>query len=128
MKIRSKIKSLLSGQHFPKSIGPSRANSHANSRYWAKIELNRDFMPVLVMNIRSNNEIAVIRTTFSPQYVWGRLNGKYLLCIVRFVQTIKLVYFMGFHISCNSDKDLKDQAIANVRTTFSKVYEALKCG
>ena len=40
MKIRSKMKSLSSGQHFLKSIGPSRADySHANSLKWAKIKL-----------------------------------------------------------------------------------------
>ena len=39
MKIRSKMKSLSSGQHFPKSMGPSRAgNFHANSRNCAEIE------------------------------------------------------------------------------------------
>ena len=44
------MKSLLSGQHFPKSMGPSRAGySHASSRNWAKIELVRDFMPILVI-------------------------------------------------------------------------------
>ena len=46
----SKMKLLLSRQHFMKFTGPSRVgNSHANSRNWAKIELVRDFMPVLVI-------------------------------------------------------------------------------
>ena len=43
MKSQSQMKSLSCGQHFPKSLGPSRAdNSHANSGNWAKIELIRD--------------------------------------------------------------------------------------
>ena len=49
MKIQSKMKSLSSGQHFLKSMGPSRAGySHANSQNWAKIELVLDFMAVLI--------------------------------------------------------------------------------
>ena len=44
------MKSLSSGQHFPKSMGFSRArNSHVNSRKWVKIKLVRNCMPVLVI-------------------------------------------------------------------------------
>ena len=39
MKIQYKMKSLLSGQHFPKSVGPSVVhNSHANNQNWAKFK------------------------------------------------------------------------------------------
>ena len=50
MKARSKMKWLLSGQHFLKSMGPSRmGNSQAKKQKWAKIELLRDFVPVIVI-------------------------------------------------------------------------------
>ena len=79
IKIRSKMKSLSPGQHFPKSMGPSRV-AHANSRKWAKIELVQDFMPVLVMYMFDEdsikNEVAIFRTTFSPLYVYGILKDK----------------------------------------------------
>ena len=40
MKIQTKMKSLSSGQYFPKSMGLSRAgHSHANNQNWAKSEL-----------------------------------------------------------------------------------------
>ena len=43
------MKLLSFGQHFPKSIEPSRAgNSHANSQNWVKIELIWDFMAALI--------------------------------------------------------------------------------
>ena len=43
------MKLLLSGQHCSKSSRPSMAgNSQASSQKSAKIELVRDFMPVLV--------------------------------------------------------------------------------
>ena len=58
-------------QHFPKSMGPSRAvNSYANCRNWAKIKQVGDFMPVLVIckfgEDPIKHEIAITRTTFSP--------------------------------------------------------------
>ena len=47
-----KMKSLLSEQYFPRSIGSSSAgNSHANRQKWAKIKLVQDFMPVLVIYV-----------------------------------------------------------------------------
>ena len=50
-KIQSKMKSLSSGQHFPKLMGPSRVgNSNVNSRKRAEIELVRDFKPAFVIS------------------------------------------------------------------------------
>ena len=50
MKIQSKMKSISSRQHFPKSMEPSRAgNSQANSWIGAKIEHVSDFMSLLVI-------------------------------------------------------------------------------
>ena len=71
----------FSKQHFPKSTRPSRAGYfHANGQKWAKIETVRDFTPVLVIcNFHEDsikNEVAIIPTTFSPLYVYGRLKGK----------------------------------------------------
>ena len=56
---------------FLKSVGPSRvANSHANSRKWVQIKDVRDFLPFLVIYMFNEdsikNEVAVVRTTFSP--------------------------------------------------------------
>ena len=82
MKIWSKMmKLLLSWQHFPKSIGPSRTgNSHANSQNRAKSELFQDFMHVLIIcqfdEDPIRNEISISQTTFSPLYVYGRLKGQ----------------------------------------------------
>ena len=43
------MKSLASGQHFPKSVRPSRVgNSHTNSSICPKIERVQDFMIVLI--------------------------------------------------------------------------------
>ena len=76
------MKSLLSGQHFPKSIRLSRAgNSHVNSQNWAKIKFVQDFMPVLFIckfdeNQIKKKEVAIILTTFSSLYAHGRLKGK----------------------------------------------------
>ena len=77
------MKSLSSGQQFPKSMRRSRAgNSHANTQKWAKIDFSRDFMPVLVIckfdEDPIKNEVAIIRTTFSLLYVYDRLKDKYL--------------------------------------------------
>ena len=61
------MKSLLSRQHFPKSMGPSRAGySNASSRNWAEIELVRDFMPVLVICKFDEDSIKnkAVQTTF----------------------------------------------------------------
>ena len=45
-----KIKWLSSGQHFPKSMRPSRVgNCHVSSLKRARIEFDRDFMPVLII-------------------------------------------------------------------------------
>ena len=62
-------------------MGPQRAdNSHANHQHWAKIELVQDFMPVLITckfdEDPIKNEVAIVCTTFSPLYVYGRLKGK----------------------------------------------------
>ena len=80
IKTQSKKKSLSSGQHFPKSLRPSRARIlHANGRKRAKIELFRDFMPFLVIckfDENSIKKVAIVRTTFSPLHVYGRLKGK----------------------------------------------------
>ena len=50
-------------------------NSHANSRNWLKIEFVRDFLPVLVIckfdEDSIKNEVNIVRTTFSPLYVYG---------------------------------------------------------
>ena len=75
MTIQSKIKSRSSGQHFSKSLWSSRAgNSPAKSQKWAKIEILRDFMPVRVIckfdEDSIKNEVAIVRTTFSPLYVY----------------------------------------------------------
>ena len=61
---------LSSGEHFAKSIGPSRVgNSHANFLKWAKIKLLRDVMPVLIIckcdKDCLKNEGAIIWTMFS---------------------------------------------------------------
>ena len=62
------MKSLSSGQHFPKCIGPSRiANSYADSQKGAKIEFVRGFVPVLVIckfNEDSiKTEVSIVQTT-----------------------------------------------------------------
>ena len=59
---------------FSESMGHSRAgNYHDNSPNRAKIELVQDFMSVPVIckfdEEPIKNEVAVIRTTFSPLYV-----------------------------------------------------------
>ena len=76
-----KMKSLSSKQHFPQSMRPSRAaNSPANGQNWAKIKFVRDFITVLVIckfdEDPNKNEVAIVRTTFSPSYVYGRLKSK----------------------------------------------------
>ena len=60
---------------------PSRVeNSHANSRKWAEIKPVRAFMHVLVISKfdedQIKSEVAIVRTTFSPLYVYGRLKDK----------------------------------------------------
>ena len=60
---------------------PSRVDySHVNSQKWAKLKLVWDFMPDLVIckldEDSIKNEVAIVRTTFSPLYVYGRLKGK----------------------------------------------------
>ena len=77
----TKKKMLSSGQHFPKSMRPSRAgSSRANSRKWVKTELVRDFMPVLIICMFDEdcikNEVAIVWTTFSQLYVCERLKCK----------------------------------------------------
>ena len=84
MKIQSKMKSLLSGQHFTKSIGPSRAgNSYANYRNWIKMELIKDFMYVLVICKADEdpirNDVSINQTIFSPLYVYSSLKGQVTL-------------------------------------------------
>ena len=58
----------------------SRAgNSHANSQNWSKIKLVRDFMPILISCKFDEDpikiEVAIVRTTFYPLYVYGILKG-----------------------------------------------------
>ena len=78
MKIRLKMQSLSSEQHFMTSMGPSRmGNSHDNSLKWAKIELVPDFMPVLVICMLDEDTIKnEVLTIFSTLYDYGRLKGK----------------------------------------------------
>ena len=69
------------GQHFPKSMRPSRAgNTHANSRKKAKIELVRDFMTSFFICMFDEdlikNEVAIDLTTFLPLHVYKGHEGK----------------------------------------------------
>ena len=73
------------------------------------------------------NEVAIIWTKSSPLYVCGRLKGSYLNSPI--CPKIELIQdFMAVPITCKSDEDTIKNVIAIVRTTCSKVYEALKVG
>ena len=67
----------------PKSINCSKAsNSHMNNPICPNFILVRDFMIVLVIckfdEQPLQNEIAIVHTTFSLLYVYGRLKRKQL--------------------------------------------------
>ena len=75
------MNSLSFEQNFPKSMGPSRvAYSNANSRKFAKIEVLRDFMPVLFIykfdKDSIKTKVGIIRKNISLLFVYGRLKGK----------------------------------------------------
>ena len=71
MKIRLKMQSLSSGEHFPHytSMGDYRTSySHVNSQIYPKTELGQDFMAVLFACKSDEDSIKnemVIHTTFS---------------------------------------------------------------
>ena len=63
------------------SMRPSReGNPHANGWNRVKIKVVWDLMPVLVIykfdEDLFENEFAIVRTIFSPFYVYRRLKGK----------------------------------------------------
>ena len=64
-------------KHFSKVFGVG--NSHANSQNWIKIELVRDFMPVLgICKFDGDSikiEVPIILTTFSPLYGYRGLKA-----------------------------------------------------
>ena len=76
MKIQLKMKSLLSGQHFPKAI-------KGQVTLMPIVETGQKLnLPVLItskfVEDSIKNEVAIMLKTFSLLYVYGRLKGKKL--------------------------------------------------
>ena len=69
------------------------------------------------------NEVPTVRTTFSPLYVNGRLNGKLLNVNSPICPKIELVKdFIAVLITGKSNEESIKNKIPIIQTTFSEVY------
>ena len=121
MKIRFKMKSLSSGRHFPKPMGPSSAgNSHANK---ATV---RNFMPVLVI-FKFDEDLIKMKSLSPRQHLFFSIilvclcetKGQVTLMLIVWPKTEHVQDFMTVLIICKSGEDLIKNEVAVVRTTFS---------
>ena len=124
IKMRSKMKSRSSGQHFPKSMRPSReGNSHVNSRKWAKIELVRDFMHTLIIckfdEDSIKNEVTIVLPTFSHICLWEAKGQVILMWTVRFAPKSNTTRFYGCPHYLQVWWKFYQNEIAIIRTTFA---------